>query len=400
LTELKGQMMRICVNKKVLTTVCLLCMVSGSASVTQAYPPDPDNAALVYYQAFLLCEQQDEEARDALREFAKGEREVSDEIREHVTRCRAAIDYGTAAAGMQHCNWGLRYSQGFSMQLPHLASVRFLHWIILSEARLHAADGDYPTAFDRCLDVRRMGQHVGDDTLISMLVAVSLDRSANARIRDLLSDGKADVETLQWLKDRMADVSGRLPSVRRPLAYERDTAMDIMRPEKRDQLVEVFEGTGAEISEEQLAMADEDFLARNRAYYSEFLTSLQTALGAPGSYEQRYRKLDELIERMRKASEKDTSAVLTAAFAPGLQKVYNHQVLAEASANATQAAVDICIIRATTGKLPEKLPAGLPKDPFSGRDFEYERKDDGFVLRCRARDLAKDMVHEFSLPAK
>jgi hypothetical protein len=375
-------------------------MASGSASVTQAYPPDPDNAALVYYQAFLLCEQQDEAARDALREFAKGEREVSDEIREHVARCRAAVDYGTAAAGMQHCNWGLRYSQGFSMQLPHLASVRFLHWIVLSEARLHAADGDYRSAFARCLDVRKMGQHVGDDTLISMLVAVSLDRSANARIRDFLSDGKADVETLQWLEARMADMSGKLPSVRRPLEYERDTAMDIMRPERRDQLIEVFEGTGAEITEEQLATADADFLARNRAYYSEFLTDLQTALGAPGSYEQRYRSLDDLVERMRKAAEEDTSATLTGVFAPQLQKVYNHQVLAETNANATQAAVDICIIRAKTGKLPETLPTNLPKDPFSGEDFEYERKDDGFVLRCRGRDLVKDTVHEFSVSGK
>jgi len=392
--------MRLCVKKKILATVVLLYLASSLASVAQAYPPDPDNAALVYYQAFLLCEQQDEEARDALSEFAKGERAVSDEIREHVGRCQAAVESGTAAAGMQHCNWGLRYSQGFSMQLPHLAPVRLLHWIILSDARLHAADGDYRTAFDRCLDVRRMAQHVGDDTLISMLVAVALDRSANARIRDFLSDSKADVETLQWLKDQMADMSGKLPSARRPMGYEREIAMEIMRPEKRDQLVKVLEGTGAEITEEQLAMADEDFLARNRAYYSEFLTELQTALGAPGGYEQRYRRLNELVEQMARASNTDTSATLTATFAPGLAKIYNQQVLAEANANVTQAAVDICIIRATTGTLPQKLPAGLPKDPFSGRDFEYEREDNGFVLRCRARDLVKDTVHEYSLPAQ
>jgi len=28
----------------------------------------------------------------------------------------------------------------------------------------------------------------------------------------------------------------------------------------------------------------------------------------------------------------------------------------------------------------------LPKDLFSGEDFEYEKNDDGFVLRCRGKD--------------
>jgi len=388
------------VKRQMLLLVATVWMLLPMASSVHAFPPDPDNAALVYYQAFLLCEQADEEGREALSDFARGQREVSAEIREHVARYRAAVEYGSVAAGMQQCNWGLRYSQGFSMQLPHLAPVRFLHWVMLSDARLHAADGDYRTALSRCLDVRRTAQHIGDDTLISMLVAVALDRSANARIRDFLPDVGADVETLEWLKNEMADMSGKLPSARRPVAYEREIAMDIMRPEKLDSLVEVFEGSGTELTDEQLAMADEDFLRRNREYYSKFLTSLQTALGAPGSYEQRYRKLAELTDKMTRASAQDTAATLTAMFAPGLAKVYSHQVRAEANANATQAAVDIFIIRAKTGELPEELPADLPKDPFSGRDFEYERTDEGFVLRCRGKDLVKDEVHEFALLVK
>ncbi|UCD49975.1 MAG: hypothetical protein JSW27_20900 [Phycisphaerales bacterium] len=386
-------------------TRALLVVVTGSlllrwVSPVAAYPPDPDNAALVYYQALLLCEQVDDEVREVLSDFARGELEANAEIRECVGRFQAAIEYATVAARMQHCNWGLRFSQGFSMQLPYLAPMRFLHWVVLSDARLQAADGDYRTAFARCLDVRRMGQHVGDDTLISMLVAVALDRSANARIRDLLADSGADVATLQWLKNEMADMSGKLPSARRPMGYEREIAMGIMRPEKLDLLVQVFEGSGTELTEEQIAMADEDFLARNREYYSKFLTSLQTALGAPGSYEQRYQKLTELTDQMTKAADEAAAATLTALFAPGLGKIYSHQVLAEANANATQAAVDIFIIRAETGRFPQALPAGLPKDPFSGQDFAYERTGKGFVLRCPGRDLQKDMVHEYAFAVK
>jgi hypothetical protein len=67
--------------------------------------------------------------------------------------------------------------------------------------------------------------------------------------------------------------------------------------------------------------------------------------------------------------------------------------------NATKAGVEICIIRAKTGQLPDALPAGLPKDMFSGEDFEYERKDGGFILRCRAKDLQQDKIHEYEFKA-
>lgn len=66
----------------------------------------------------------------------------------------------------------------------------------------------------------------------------------------------------------------------------------------------------------------------------------------------------------------------------------------------------IYIISAQTGQLPETLPANLPKDPFSGQDFEYEITERGFVLRCRAKDILAsqaiwppgtdpDVVHEY-----
>jgi len=37
--------------------------------------------------------------------------------------------------------------------------------------------------------------------------------------------------------------------------------------------------------------------------------------------------------------------------------------------------------------LPEKLPVYLPKDPYTGKDFEYEITNEGFVLHCKGEDL-------------
>jgi len=63
--------------------------------------------------------------------------------------------------------------------------------------------------------------------------------------------------------------------------------------------------------------------------------------------------------------------------------------------NAVIAAIHIYTADSKTGKLPEKLPAGLPKNMFSGRDFEYERTADGFILRCRGKDLDKNVVYQY-----
>ena len=41
------------------------------------------------------------------------------------------------------------------------------------------------------------------------------------------------------------------------------------------------------------------------------------------------------------------------------------------------------------------LPAGLPKDLFSGKDFLYEKTDAGFTLTGQGKDLDKDIVQKY-----
>lgn len=392
--------MRTTNNDKFSMIIVAVLAVLASASSVRAIPPDPDNAALVYYQAFLLGESLDKETREALFDFGRGNGKLTDEIRQYIGgSCRTAIEYTVAAAHMPHCNWGFRYSLGFNASMPHLAQLRFMSHAVLADARILAADGAYREAYDRCLAVRKMAQHVGDDILISMLVGNALDRAANRCIRDLLASVPATEETLQWLKTELGIMSGRSPSAKHAMEYERQWAMETMRPENRDMLVQVLEGNETGIGREQVAMMDDEFLAKNRECYSRVITSMEVILGAPGTYEQRYLKLTQLAAEMQELAASDEAAVLAAALVPGFDKVYSRQVFGEAAANATQAAVDVCIVKAQTGELPAELPAGLPKDPFSGEDFDYERTDGGFVLRCRGIDLAKDKVHEFGVPA-
>jgi hypothetical protein len=63
--------------------------------------------------------------------------------------------------------------------------------------------------------------------------------------------------------------------------------------------------------------------------------------------------------------------------------LYKSQVEHSAQINSVKAAVEIYLIVAKTGRLPKMLPEGLPKDPYTGRDFLYEITNEGFALRCQ-----------------
>ena len=74
---------------------------------------------------------------------------------------------------------------------------------------------------------------------------------------------------------------------------------------------------------------------------------------------------------------------------------YSYQVGRLAYTNSVKAAVEVYLIVAKTGRLPEKLPEYVPKDPFTGLDFVYETTDEGFTLRCQGDNTYEHKVLAF-----
>jgi len=90
-------------------------------------------------------------------------------------------------------------------------------------------------------------------------------------------------------------------------------------------------------------------------------------------------------------------AIESSTFGLVLGSVYSQfirQAWHTAQVNNIRAAVGIYLIFAKTGRLPEKLPENLPKDPFTREDFIYEITDEGFVLHYRAEDIPGYMIRE------
>ncbi|MHC4309556.1 MAG: hypothetical protein ACYSSN_06400 [Planctomycetota bacterium] len=392
--------MRKYTNNRLTKLICFILISAMSIPPAFALPPDPDNAALLYYQAFLLYEQPDDSTRDLLKGLSEGKIEPGEKIIKYVEGCHTSLELAMVGSEISMCNWGVRFSEGFAANLPFLAQVRFLYRLIVADARILAGQSAYEQALSRCLVAKRMGQHLGDNMLISVFVAISIDKGANNCIRDILGRMPADVETLQQLKTQLATVPTRALSVNHALKLEREVALRTMRVENIDMLVETLTGAGIEVTDEMLEAVDEVSLAKCRENYSNHMSAIQNILSAPMTYAKKYRELEKLDERTKGDVADNTDAVLTAFLAPATAKAYNLSVRAQALNNATKTAVDIYIAKAKTGKLPDVLPPDSPKDPFSGKDFEYEVTKKGFILRCRAEDLEKGEIHqyEFKIP--
>jgi hypothetical protein len=102
-----------------------------------------------------------------------------------------------------------------------------------------------------------------------------------------------------------------------------------------------------------------------------------------------------LNERIQKDAKENPAAIMAALLMPANSRVRTLGTNNETFFNAIKAAIEIYIVKAKSGRLPEELPANLPKDSFSGEDFEYEKTADGFDLRCGAKDLDKNEVYQY-----
>lgn len=355
------------------------------ASPALAIPPDPDNAALLYYQGFLTLAQLSDEARDHIGDVARGEAPPDNQVREDVSKCAGAIEFAEAASKVPTCNWGVRYSQGFSALMPQMAQMRHLTFVLIADARILAADGQYKAAFQRCLMAETFARHVGDDTLISYLVSRSIRGVAYKCMQDVMGRAAGDAKLLQWLKGELAKSDAETLSPVRPLKMELDVVSDLMRIENVEKLAQVLAGFGGKVSAAEIAKkADEKTLRRARQIYTERINSALTILSTSMSYDQAEAQLKQLAGNL---DSNDPSEATVQAFIPALDKIFAQKVAIETHANAIHAAIEILLSRAGTGQLPDALPSGLPKDAFSGKDFEYAKTKDGFVLRCPGKDL-------------
>jgi len=377
-------------------SVLLLTILLMIASTAMAYPRDPDNAALLYYQAFIsFPKDHDQISVDAV---VDGTAEPNETVRTYITKCRTSIELALAAAELKTCDWGMRYSQGFEAVMGHLAQMRSLSRVIATQAQILIYDGQMRQGLKHYLVMRKMAQHAGDDLIISYLVRVVVKSMADQGIRQILNHKSLDQETLTWLKQQLVTGPDLPGNINKAFKIEEEITLDQMSVEK-DRLVAMIIKDNQDISADdkaRLKSVGEPFYAANRAYYQQQMQQMHRILDGPHSYKQKYQGFVQLIKTVRDDAQHKEEAILTALMVPALQRLVTGQTKAHTDENALHTALELFIIRARTGALPDQLPSSAALDQFSGKPFQYNKNSQGFTLKCQAEDLDKNIVHEYA----
>ena len=377
--------------KTAIKTILIVIVLLASAARAFAYPPD--NAAVLYYKAFMLLEEPNDSIKQMLRDLQDGKIGLNEQIRQYVERNRKVIDEIVTAAEIKNCDWGLDFSKGLALEIPHLAKCRQMGYIFAADARVWAKKGDCRTALERCLTIHKMGGHIGSDTLIARLVGIAVSGTAYACIADILPQVSENTEMLQWLKGRLIDVSSRCPPMKAAMPNETEIFGEHIN--KADVLAVIAEGVikPAEVFPKEILEGDDEFFARAKEYWYSVMARMQIAFDLP--YVQAMQEFEDLSQEVKKYADEKPEVKITQCLFPAIGRAYSIETRIKTHTNAVLAGIDIYLIRDRTGKLPDELPAGLPKDMFSGKDFLYERTDAGFVLKCQGKDLAFDTIRQF-----
>ena len=373
-----------------------------SISFSQDFPPD--NAAVLYLRAFILYEEPDnEDLSNMITDLQDGKIKPNDEIRSYFKKNQRVLELVTTASQIPNCNWGQDHSKGFDLMMPELATVRRLAFLLVADSKISLADGDYKASLEKCLTIHRMARHVGNDLMISNLVGIAMNGLANKHIKIVLSEMPDDVETLEWLKSQMLDISVNTPSLISAIVNESKISIKEMRREKVDEILQNPEAEEIlkSLSKEQIEKirnGDEAFYEKCRKYYLDYIASVQAAFALP--YENAYNELIKLSEKVAKEVKTHPVAFFTSTISSSMAHIYTGEIFSKTSMNAFMGAIEIYIQKAKSGQLPDELPVVLPRDLFSGKYFKYEKTNDGFILKCQGKDIERNKTNEYEFKVK
>lgn len=374
-------------------TTVIVCIATMLACIATTQGQQTDNAALLYYQTFLLYEKPDATMDQMLTDFRAGRIASNEAIREHLDKNRQVIEYVVKAAGIPHCDWGYDYSQGFELTLANPQSIKRITYLVLSEAMLLAEQGDYRTALDRCMVTYKMSRDAVDKPLVMYLIGIATSGLTNRMIQRVLETMPADVEALSKLKTQLGQIQASFPSMADALMQEAQVCAMSMQKDRIPAIVKMLEQDDPDFAQSEgrtrLLAGDDAFFERNRTHWFNSIGTLAATVQSGLPYAQVYAELEELGRQVCAESKENADATLTAISLPAEHRVYLLATRLHTHFNALQVAVDLYATKARTGRLPDALPAGSPLDLFSGQPFEYEETGDGFILRCRAKEDAE-----------
>ena len=364
--------------------------------VDDSEPSNQDNAALLYYQAFLLRPELNTALNMKISEVLRGA-ESDRQIRTYLGHCLPMIEVVEIASRVPKCTWGIWHGPGPKFTEKGLRSeVSILNLILAVDARTLAADGHYRAALERCLTIRRLARHTAEESKLET-ISRQPDAMALRTTQYVLGVMPPDAEILTWFRGQLAVVQGAPLYYAEILQAEFKAYLNHVQtnpdPLKymRKELIEKAENEQAK--ENARNLTDAQILSRARKPFPRFFDSIFRILDSEITYEQKCAQMQRLIDKLKEEEGTDpivahiiNNSDIDVILGPHLPQ-FPYHVGRQAHINGIKAAIEVYLVVAKTGRLPKTLPDGLPKDPFTSRDFVYEITDEGFALRCQGEEF-------------
>jgi hypothetical protein len=350
----------------------VICTATSAADVPDQKSDLAANAALQYWQAFSQLPALDKEQEKYSSEWNSAPLNHPAVVK-LLGESRNSLMYLGRGSQLNRCDWGLEYSDGVALLLPHLAKSRDL-------ARLAALDGrraferrDFKAGWNNGMAMIALGRHVNRDlTMISLLVGTGIEGMAIDLLAPYVPDigithaqalaefsalppARPFTESLTmekkymagWIIKKLRDEDARQPGAWRELwkSLFAGTTEENNFPEVESVAAAV------KLVEDILPLYDE--LARFMAMPQEQFDAQYPA-----------------FKQKTKADHKLATLLL-----PAIDKVREKEIRTQVR----RAMLLTAIAVAETG--PEKV--NQSKDPISGKPFEYHKLEKGFELKSQ-----------------
>jgi hypothetical protein len=352
------------------------------------------NAALLYYQAFLLMPELPQSIRSKIHGATFSGAVPHKQVRKYLGSCLDVIEIVETASRMQQCTWDIWVKPVFMPSVGALRQrIHSIYGILFLDARTLAVDGHYRVALERCLTALRIVPHFRQDPELYTF-SIPLERLALRMVRYVLGAIPPNAEILTWFRGQLGLVLWE-----RPLFAERlQKIVNDQRKHLRTYPTQIaklrnliIEETEDElVKEKALNLTDEQLLLYTSKGFQSCLDSIFRILESELTYKQKRAEMQKIISKLTKADDADPVikyGLLDYNIGGIINNLYPTFVEHQAYINGIKAAVEIYLNVAKTGQLSKKLPDGLPKDPSTGKDFIYEIMDDGFALRCHDEEF-------------
>jgi hypothetical protein len=185
-------------------TACVLLGLLAPNGTARAAESD-ENAALVYWQAFALLPAVDDELEQLIKDAPTVN--LDQRTEKLVQSSNSALVCMRRAVLMPNLQWGLDYSAGPHMVMPHLSKARQMTRYACLHARQQLADENPDGALETLRDTLVMGRHVGsDNVLISLLVQYAVERIViDTACQELTRFDDQQLDTLTEYLDALPD---------------------------------------------------------------------------------------------------------------------------------------------------------------------------------------------------